>query len=491
MAKFLTHDQWLRHNPNQEYQRGNFIKNWKKEGHVDPKDPTVRFIDIWLHRIAVPQARWRHPWRKIEIRENKETKRSTREVWSYDFVCHEEENVLKKQYQRDDDGFREVFPEYCPSCRLNEVVYQIVTTGKFVYDGEVIAKGKLSWTEPLFQFEGSDATKSTIYHAAGLYNGFKDVAKDSEEAAELQDAGIFLKTAFRENTTAKCSYLFAVVENDDPEPGIKMAEETQLLGQKVMQLIAKSREEHGDDEGNPFNHPFVIRWKHSDKRGLSFDKQYDAVKISNQKIPLTDQIDAFISSPPRDWFSNKLEPGDAKTFRATMERHATQAAQDILPWDWIFDVAEPAAETEGKGAAKSRPSRAAKPPVEDEEESPPPKPVGRTKVSKATAAPPPKKEPELIACDDCGTMMRPTQRKCLKCNAEYNVEGEEEEVVPPPNAKAQAKKAPPPAEEAAPTRTKPVASANGRKAAAQPPPKAAAPPPDDAEEEEEDEELPF
>jgi len=420
-SRFKTQEDFLNHSGQMESgSRSNFLMSWRKKGHVDPKEPDVRYIDVWLHTIAVPQARWTHGWHKIEVRESRETKRITKEVWSDAFVCHEEEAVLKKQYKRRDDGSREAFPEFCPSCRLVEVVYQLVTTGKFVHDGKVIAKGKLSWVEPMFEYAGSDSQRNVILHAAGLYNGYKDIEVGSDEAAALRDANIFPKTAWRETTNSKLTYLFALVDNAEVSKGVQITEEANLLGEKVRQVIAKSCEARVTEEdpkgeaGNPFRIPYAIRWKYNGKDGLGFDKRYDALKLENK--PLTEEIKALITSPPKDWFVKKLEVGDPKLFRAVLEKHATEACKKIIPWDWIFDCAVVGTEAASRPAAVRDPAE-------------PPKAGGRTKVK---AAP---KEPERVVCGDgCDAMLLPTDRECPKCHATFNVDAEP--AAPPPRAAA-------------------------------------------------------
>lgn len=416
MAKLETVDDFLGHS-GFEGGGGNYLKTWKKNGVVDPKDPSARCLDSWMHCKALPQPRWCHRWQKIEIRENRETRNITKEVWSLEFVCHEEESVLKKQYRRTDSGQREAFPEFCPSCRLTECVYQLVTTGKFIHDGKLIAKaGKLDWTEPLFSFDATDATKNVILHAAGIYNGYKDVETDSDDAKMLKDAGIYLKSAFKENTMAKLSYMFAIVDNADVSKGIQITEETGLLGDRVKAVIAKERESNGEDDGNPFVNPYSIRWKYY--KDAHFDKKYDALRYN--QVKLTEDIARHIRSERKDWFAAKLRQGDAATLRSILEKHACEAATRILPWDWIFDGVEasnarPAKPPEERPAAPA----AASPAVPAAPAAA--KPTGRVKVSKPAALPPPPPEPERIPCDDCGNLMLATESKCSKCGAEYQV----------------------------------------------------------------------
>lgn len=429
MGKILkTHDEFL--GAAKGSSGGSFLKDWKKNGFADPDDPQYRCIDTWMHMISVPQMRWHHPWRRIKKTEDKDTKIVTNEVWSDEFVCHEELNILNKQYARDDRDQREAFPETCPSCRLIECVYQLVRYSKFVVGGTVIATGKINWTEPLFVYDASDQDKTVVLHAAGLYNGYKDVESGSEEGKELKAAGIVLlrehlRAAWKENVNAKKSWMFAIVDNTDVVAGVQITEESSLLGEKVSEVVTKSRtsKKKGptdtEDLGNPFKYPFGIRWKHTDNKKLPFNKKYDALKM--EALELTEPISKLIRSEPRDWFSSKLKEGDAATFRAVLQKHATEVASKILPWDWIF-----AGHESMSASGERRDSRVVLPATAPTPQAPAPataQPSPAPMRRKVMAAPPPPPpEPERILCGDgCDYMLLPTDAVCPKCNAKYDV----------------------------------------------------------------------
>src|SRR5262245_45512508 len=111
---------------------GAFLKSWKKDGSVD----------IWLHTGCPPMPVWRHQFHKVEAVEDRNTREITRQVWSNNLVCHEREDVLKKQYKFDNDQNRLLPPRSCPACRLIDWVRIQVLDDK------------LDWTTPIFKFEG-------------------------------------------------------------------------------------------------------------------------------------------------------------------------------------------------------------------------------------------------------------------------------------------------------------------------------------------------
>lgn len=405
---------------------GSYLKDWTKNGFADPDEPQYRCIDTWLHTICIPQMRWYHPWKRIENREDKDTKRISQEVWSDEFVCHEELDVLVKQYKRDDRDQRDAFPLVCPSCRLIECVYQLVRYGKFVVGGQVIAAGKLSWTEPMFVYEASDPSKSVILHAAGLYNGFKDV-EGGDEAKELQAAGIFAGTAWKVAVNAKKSWMFAIVDNTNVTAGVQITEETSMLGDKVAEVITKSRsgkrrdKDDMEDLGNPIKYPFAIRWKYTDRRGTPINKKYDAQKM--EAIVLTEAISKLIRSEPRDWFSSKLREGDAGAFRDILQRHATEVASKILPWGWIFSghASESASSASGEQSRPAQPALAPQAPAPQQASAAQPAPAPmRRKVMAASPPPPPELE-RFICGDGCDYMLLSTDAVCPKCKATFDV----------------------------------------------------------------------
>jgi len=380
----------------------NRLGNWKKEGS----------IDLWLHKERVPQPLWKHSFHRIEARENKETKRISKEVWSFDFVCHESESVLKRQFRyEDDDITREVPPEVCPFCKA---IHWVRTQVK---------KGKLDWKAPIFRFEGSDKEKNVVIHAGGWWNAYKEVERDTEEYDELSEAGIYIKNAWRENGIAKLNYVFTVLDNANIDEGLKVSTEPGLLGDKVKAVIRKAMEELGDEEGNPFVEPYCFRWKFNEKAQIN--EKYDALKLG--RVSLTEKIESIISgkAPSIDQVTRK---GDVDKLRALFEKHALIE----MPLDDFFENAKneeggDAEEEEEKPKRRStrsserseeeeeKPARRKK--VEEEEE----KPARRKKVEEE----PPKKE-KMIDCDDCGAPMKATDRKCKKCGAEYEIDEEEE-----------------------------------------------------------------
>lgn len=393
-------DEFLSHSGSES--RGGRLKNWKKDpGH----------IDVWMHTARTPRPLWKHGFHKIEARENKKTRETEKQIWGHDFICWEEESVLKKQYRLDEDGHRELPPVSCPMCLCIDWVRE-----------QVLAK-KLKWTQPLFVFEGDEddegRPRKTVITTGGFYNGFKDVEVGSDEFEELKKAKIFLRDAWRQNGLAKLNYVFAVVDNGNVADGMKIAIETGLLGDRVKQVIRKARESLGDEEGNPFVNPFAIRWKFNEK-AIKFDEKYDALRM--EKIQMNDQIEKLIVDGPPPSLARVLEKGDPKTLRALFERHA----KIDLPLDKFFKAKAPKSEDDSTDFNPEELEKKERTPeVETKPEKEAEVPAGRRRKKKEEEPKPEPKKQEMIGCDDCGELMPANAKECKKCGAEYDVDSEE------------------------------------------------------------------
>lgn len=402
---------------------GKFLGNWKK------REPPQ--VDTWMHTALSPKPSWRHQFYKVETRENKDTRDTERVVWSFQFNCHEAEEVLKKQYKTDDDGRREKPPCTCPLCRCVDFVRQAVVDGR------------LSPFEPIFRFEGSDEDQAVTLHAAGLYGGFpreRDDFSDDEENPltwkKFRDAKLSLKDVWKENVMAKLSYVFAVVDQKDVSRGVQIAVETALLGEKVRGVIADRRDRLGVEEGSFAKNPCAIRWFHRPSE-KEFNKKYHATDIGLNKLPLTEEIEELIRGEARDVIervTKELAPGDPATLRALMERYSVVD----LPFDKFF---------EGHDSKKAKDSKDKK---RDEDE---PAPEVRTSKPKADAKPakaPPKPAVEEFECDECGATVTADDTECPKCGADLD-DADDAPKAPPPQAKK-----PPVAKDDAPAKKKPI-----------------------------------
>jgi hypothetical protein len=410
-----------------------FLKHRTTErsgGRLKWKDNTPPRVDVWMHKLVIPIALWSHPFPRLVVRENKKEDTSKTEVWGGDLNCREDEAILIRQYKRNDDGSRRAPPKSCPQCKLVETVR------------EMIEEGQLDWTKVIFRFDGDEDRR--VIHAGGLCGLFDDRDNDmSDEAKEqLREAGIKLggkEGAWREKGMAKCAYVFAVVDNDDPGAGIQITTEAQMLGDRVKDVINDTIESLEDPvAGNPFLSPYAVRWEFNDAKGIPWDKMYKARRM--EKIVLTPEIEKLISSPRPD-LSHVTELPNLKSMRATLEKHCTLKE---MPWDHIFDVQVDEEENKDDFPPKEEKKPRGRIPevsTKEKEEKP-----------KRAQPKPPASEPEIdnnapadvdpdsddcpickdqskcphIGCDDCNQPILPTDAKCKHCGHVYRVEPEEQ-----------------------------------------------------------------
>lgn len=374
------------------------------------KDRTPPQMDTWLHTRGKIIALWKHGWQRLVERE--EDGRKVLLVWSADFNCWEPEAVLKKQYQRYDDGRRKVPPTTCPMCLVNEYIRDQVRTGK------------LSWTAPVFEFKGTEDRQ--VLTAGGMCKLFdaKDLTRGQLD--ELRRAGIRRDEAWKQNTQAKCSYVFQIVDNDDLDAGVQVAIETTALGYAVKDTIREQMEGLGEQEGNPLRTPYAIRWKYRPDE-VEFAKKYAALALP--KLRLEPKVRELIYDAALPDLQPFIERGNPEGLRAIMEKTALIA----FPWDQLF---EPADRARGKQSEPTEPR-----PVQAQV------PAGTSR--RQLQEPPKAKGGEFppgtvtVPCDTCGKAMPETATECWNCGAKYEVTVEE--------PVAQAPAAPPPAERRPPT----------------------------------------
>lgn len=332
-------NEFLQHRTNDR--SGGYLSKWKK------KDPPQ--VDVWLHTRRKPVAVWRHQFPRIVSREK--DGETEVHVWSDNLVCHEDEATLKKQNHRNrETGERVHPPSKCPFCKLLE------------WMRAAVREGDLQLWSPAFEFEAADDDAPTRLSVGGMCGLINDDMTDAE-AAECRKHGINKKNAWKENSGAKANYLFLVVDHANPSAGVQKAIESQLLGQKVQGVIMAAQDSLGEEEGNPFKHPYAIRWKHRPNEPVFGDK-YQAVRM--EKLQLTPEIESLISGDSPD-VSKDTRAFNAASLRATMERHCVLPIAP--PWDELFEGVEdepeedanhPPAETKPK-AAPPAPAKSTEP----------------------------------------------------------------------------------------------------------------------------------
>jgi hypothetical protein len=310
----------------------------------------------------------------------------------------------------------------------------------------MIEEGQIDWLTPIFRFEGEDDTR--ILHAGGIAGRFKRDLNDADKEA-LRKAGIKMQVpkgskeqaGWQEKAHAKCSYVFCVVDADNVQDGVQIATVTNLLGDKVKEMMNDAIEEASKNpkalpgEGNPFVQPYAIQWEYRAGE-TDFNKMYKARRMGG--IPLTAEIESYISGPAPD-LSHTIAPFNIETMRAYLERHALIK----LPWDYIFDVEIPKEEqTKAAGEVPPAPvdgnpgfrhagraQKAPAPPLS----APASAPAAEGDHQDPDACPECHKTEKQgcphVACDECDGAILETDAKCKHCGKVYR-----EEAPPPPPA---------------------------------------------------------
>lgn len=403
MSEFNSIDDFLGHSGSGGG-GGRYLKNWKKKGS----------IRVWLHTKRLPIASWKHNIPNLVVFEDRDTRETTKAFWGRDMNCWEDELFLKNQYGRDEAGKLEAPPRKCSLCRLIDVVAQAV------------ANGELDWTDEVFRFEGAtDSKNDRVIHAGGMTNLFGKKDLSEAQKKQLRAKEIYPSQEWAQNFHAKCQYVLAVVDNDDPGAGVQIASQAQSVGDAIKGVIKDARASLGDEDGNPMVNPFCIELTYDDKAQMN--KKYHARRI--ERIRLTPEIERLIRSDPPD-LGPSIRPFNQRALRAFLERYAVVD----LPWDRIFDV--PVLEAAG-GEEDEEESREAAPPPPKEE-----KKEARGRRPAASPPPPPPassaKDVATIPCDKCKAPMREDENECRKCGAKYEFD-DDAAPEPPKKGKGEAK----------------------------------------------------
>lgn len=451
-----------------------YLENWHKK-----REPPE--VHVVLHTRCKILSVWSHPWPRVVERE-KDGVKST-EVWSGRFNSWETEALLTKQYLRDDDGRRKEPPTICPMSLMLERAY------------ELWLSGDLKWDQVLFRFVGDDPTKAKELHVAGMLGLTKKVWSSLSEAdiRKALRAGVPPpKEAWKEVMWAKCGYIFVVVDYDNPDDGLQIAQETTLVGDLMKKKIRDRRLREGPEKGHPLINPCVFKWSFHEK-AKEFNEKYRVTDIGEGVMPITDKIRALIVDKDPPDVSHLLKRGNIDDLRSSMEEHYV-GPPGLFDWDLIFVAAERInQQEEGEEEAEDDGTTAEDiadeitgEPDEDEDEQPEEQPKAAAKpATQATKAAQPAaaKEPEpaaagrrvrrqakpaepppdpryvvaeefeedgetiqlaadgveLIACDKegCGVIMRADEDTCRGCGTQYEL------LQPEPEKPAQASKAAP------------------------------------------------
>lgn len=372
MAK-MTLDQFLKMDRNKGGRRG-YLDNWKKR--------RSQQADIWLHTQSPLVSLWRHNLPRLFSRDDKVTGETTIEVWSNQWTCWEEDDLLVDQYRRDmNTGERLREPVVCPICKLTEHIRGLVE------------EGELDWTEELFHFEGTDPSKALTLHAGGIYNAFAANNLTPDQIGELKRSGIYVSKAWRENMMSKMSYLFVVADNDDLDKGPLITIEPRALGEKVRDVISDEMMS-AEDEGNPITNPYAFRWMYDEKK--SFSDKYRALKMA--RLEYTEAVERVIVDTPAPDLSGIVGRKDPRILRHQLEDAFIGDRVDI-DWDKIFGPATERWEdehSENNEASVSRVRSRSKPATRAVSTRKANKRVGRRKA----APKPPSFAPDEVDNDD-------------------------------------------------------------------------------------------
>lgn len=397
----LDFDDFLGHSATQS--GGAFLENWKEDGS----------ILIWLHPEAPIHALWSHRWLQFV----KDEDGDGGDFRMLRVNCLENENVLKRQRFRHGDGTREYPPTTCPHCLLVEFIRA------------QIEAGELSWTDPVFKFEGDE--DDIVIRAGGITGLFQKRDMSEAEKRELKRAGVYVKDAFKENGQASLEYVFGVIANENPDAGCVVACERQTLGKKMQKAIRDRMEEHeeegieitnwrgqkfsGKDAAKPSNNPCCFKWAYDANK--DFSDKYD-VKVFANKKPSPDILAKFAEPPPD--VARLVAVPDLAQLRESYERYSLID----LPLDELFGPAERAL---GVDSTKASKEQAADETADDVDDDLPESWGGTAKGD------PPKAEAEnMVECDHCKKPMPESAMTCPHCGAEY-IEDDEGDIILDPD----------------------------------------------------------
>lgn len=363
--------------------------NWKEKGKAT----------VWLSTAAeIAYASWSHAFQFLDTVEDKDTKEEKTILCFTRFVSPDPEIVHTSQHFREKSTDRlKTPPRLDPFLLLREFL-------RFECEKMPLSQVIFKWTNP---------------------KDNKVIEWKRGELARLVERG---KQNWNHSLDTKLEYMFVVVDNDKPEDGPQIVRGAKLLGDKMKKMIQDQMESDGD-KGNPMKFPYAIQWKY-DENAANMNDSYRAFRFNQAQI--TDKIREGIMATnfPKPDPDTMPRPGDKAKIRAAME----SAAQVDLPWDRFF-VKEWEDEDPTEFPPKEKPGRTPEvgtaPPAETKATASASDQPQRRKKAETKAAPPPPPEPEKIPCDDCGTMMLPTDPKCAKCGAEYDVEPAPTKVAAP------------------------------------------------------------
>lgn len=350
------------------------LKDWKKD----------KRIVVWLHTKVGIETVWRHNWPKVVSRKDKLTGDTTNEIWGGLFKCSETDETLKRQNLRFPNGERKYPPQSCPMCKMLEVIRTKVQSKE------------IGVADPVFKFPHQDLMKERVLYAGSIYNAFKNNCSKltPEEIRSVRQAGIRLAEVWRDDMTPKCNHVIAVVDNEDPFGGVKLAQTSATLGDRLIAAISKEMhalKEAGEnsDNGDPSIRPYPFEWTYKDqeKDGSATPPQdrYNVCALTHNK-PSPEILEAITNSEVPSMIEFLAE-GNQSQLMVEMQQYALVD----LPWNQIFG-------TKVQTVVASIPKQEATAPI---------------------AAEPTPAFVAMTTCIACALPMREDELICKKCGAEY------------------------------------------------------------------------
>lgn len=305
-----------------DYKRGSgsFLTGWKREGKAT----------VFVNRGLWAARSWNHPIPKVIELTDGETKEKVLVVRSTRWGCHEAEELLTRRYDRDrETGEREVPPCICPSCLLPEVVMDLVE------------KGELSWTQPIFRWEGAE--EELVIRAAGVYNGFsaKGIDSDRKAIAELRKLKIRRDEAWNQSFLVRMQWLFYVCDASKPDGGLVKSYESKSLGEKMKKAIRDEmrRNAPNQEKGDPTKNPYPFEWTYDDS-AKNYNEKYGVLALTNER-PSKEILETIEGQKPTQAdIDEELAPGSCWALKDELETHLVAGVS--LPWERIFGPAEKA-----------------------------------------------------------------------------------------------------------------------------------------------------
>jgi len=392
-------DDYVKTKARQEYDRpeDGSLKKWKS------KEKRTSSI-VWHHTQVGPQLYWSHQFPRKVTFKDKDTGEEVTHYWGRAYNCFEDESYLLQQY-RWKNGEPAVRPKKCPLCKMA------------VWLREQVESGDLDWLKPVFEFNDE-----TVLVASGLY-GYFSKKLEAAEIAEMKKAGFRQSESWKQSSISKPNWLFTVLDNDAPDDGIQVVSESNLLGEKMQDVLQDTMESLGVESGDYCKYPYALEWV-NDPGAKSFGERYKARRI--ERIELTEEIEAVIRGDvPQEQIDFLLRKPDVQALRSLMEEFCVL---DGVPFDEFFKGVEgdedPNMEFPPKEKSSAKKS-VAKPAVKPEAPKAAPKKVGRAPVE---AKPEPKvSEGETLPCDKCGFAMGVSETECRKCGQKYALSDDTED----------------------------------------------------------------